>query len=776
MDKESEEEYDQNSNLSESEQIEEVEEEEDEKEPVSEDFDLDEEDDEDEEYKPVMKKKRTKKETQREGGRKKLKQKRDLMKKYVEMEPDVVDEDEEELNDEDNLDIEKNQKIQAELRKMENEAKKRLDERKKKNEELINKIEERFRYDEEEGEFSIHDQESGELEEIHQEVSIGLPTINDPSIWLVKVKPGKEREATVSLHNKALEMKKLGKPTQIISVINMGRLHGYIYVEAFKEAHVRNAIDGLHSIFQSKIRKVALEEYNSIFLMSKEEKPILKKGDWVRVKSGIYGGDLAQVFDALPNKAFVRLIPRINPLIEENKEIGIPEKTRIIQRKFDSNEVKNAQTKHDRFKGLTFYIWNNQKFRKGFLYKDLNIRSLITSGVTPTIEELEKFKPTKFFSVEKEESEEEEEEDELDKITLLSIRNSNFLKGDRIQVISGELTGQVGIILSKNEDNLLIKPENEKLSTFNVSTIDVMKYFLKGENVIITNGENKGEKGLITAIEKNVIVLYSNVKQSLIKANANDVQLISAFNSAYSSNATKYSAYDIISFNNNKNVGLILSIEKDMIKVIDCSGSIQRIQLSAVNSRQNTDKNIALDSQNHTINKYDKVQVVDGIGPNKGKKGEVKHIYKNYVFIYNPQENKNTFGIFIEQARNISLLGSSLLPSQGQMRNKMPMNPKRDSLIGTIPQIKDGQYKGLFARIADATEKNYRVELIARNKVVTIEKELITGESTKVDNQSGIQSMNEIMKTPAYVPMSPHYTIPNESFPSWNNSYEMKKD
>lgn len=65
---------------------------------------------------------------------------------------------------------------------------------------------------------------------------------------MVKVKRNSEKLATMSMMNKAIAMAKQNAPLSILSVTCSENVEGYIYVEAFKEIHVREAIKGLSVI------------------------------------------------------------------------------------------------------------------------------------------------------------------------------------------------------------------------------------------------------------------------------------------------------------------------------------------------------------------------------------------------------------------------------------------------------------------------------------------------------------------------------------------------
>ena len=73
---------------------------------------------------------------------------------------------------------------------------------------------------------------------------------------------------------------------------------GFIYVEAFCEDFVRCTLQNM-SIFQRMgkygIRKVSLDNMINTLNLEQKNKPI-HKDDWVRMKTGVYQGDLGRVY------------------------------------------------------------------------------------------------------------------------------------------------------------------------------------------------------------------------------------------------------------------------------------------------------------------------------------------------------------------------------------------------------------------------------------------------------------------------------------------------
>jgi transcription elongation factor SPT5 len=139
-----------------------------------------------------------------------------------------------------------------------------------------------------------------------------LPSVDDPKLWQVRVKKKFERTACNALLRKSIDLAQKGQPLSILSVTCSDTTEGYVFVEAFKEIHVRQAIEGLHFMLQS-VKLVPTEEMPVIYQIDKAKSNEIRKHQWVRVKnSGPYKDDIALVEKTDDAKVWVRLIPRVD--------------------------------------------------------------------------------------------------------------------------------------------------------------------------------------------------------------------------------------------------------------------------------------------------------------------------------------------------------------------------------------------------------------------------------------------------------------------------------
>ena len=146
-----------------------------------------------------------------------------------------------------------------------------------------------------------------------------LPTISDAKLWLVKLrKPGLEKGTVVALLNKAVALaQNTSNRASILSATAIDNLPGFIYIEAFKESHVKDAIEGMANIARRPPRMVPITEMAEIFEGAKSSIISLEEGMWVRPKSGMYANDLGRVEYVEENlvNVMVKLVPRFEPLL-----------------------------------------------------------------------------------------------------------------------------------------------------------------------------------------------------------------------------------------------------------------------------------------------------------------------------------------------------------------------------------------------------------------------------------------------------------------------------
>lgn len=132
----------------------------------------------------------------------------------------------------------------------------------------------------------------GDTEHVPQNLLI--PSVEDPKLWLVGCKPGKEKDLVLRILRKFFNLQNTPSKLMILSAFFRESIPGYLYIEATKESHVIEAIAGLTFIYTNKSRLVPVNEMTDC-LVIKAKSNELKLNSWVRIKRGKYSGDLGQV-------------------------------------------------------------------------------------------------------------------------------------------------------------------------------------------------------------------------------------------------------------------------------------------------------------------------------------------------------------------------------------------------------------------------------------------------------------------------------------------------
>lgn len=366
-----------------------------------------------------------------------------------------------------------------------------------------------------------------------------LPSVDDPSIWAVKCRPGKEREIVFNLV-KRMEERPPGsrKPIRIMSAFERGgTMSGYVYVEARRQADVVEALDGLSNAYvRSKMTLIAVKEMPDLLRVTKSEQ--LNPGDWVRIKRGRYQGDLAQVEEVETNglDVTVRLVPRLDYGLHEDSGAlnggdtkrkrpgGNSMTTRPPQRLFSEAEAKKKHSRNltssTRMGGRSWTYFGDT-YVDGFLIKDLKVQHLITKNVSPQLDEVTKFAKGS-----------DDGTANLDLASLANtIKNSvaedSYLPGDTVEVYEGEQKGVVGKTISTRGDIVSVEVSEGELSgqKMDVPVKGLRKRFREGDHVKVIGGSRfRDELGMVVRIKDDRVTVLTDMSMQEITVFSKDLR------------------------------------------------------------------------------------------------------------------------------------------------------------------------------------------------------------------------------------------------------------
>ncbi|KAK3743846.1 hypothetical protein QZH41_011853, partial [Actinostola sp. cb2023] len=487
----------------------------------------------------------------------------------------------------------------------------------------------------------------------------------DPNLWTVKCKKdlymfslqiGEEKATVIGLMRKAIAQQFTDEPLQIKAAIAVEGLKGYIYIEAYKQTHVKQAIEGFGTLRIGKWQQqmVPIKEMTDVLKVVKEV-VALKPKQWVRLKRGIYKDDLAQIdyVNTARNQITLKMIPRIDltrtrggPRTAEDQEKR-KRKRKPPLKLFDADSIRaiGGELNQDG----DFMIFESNRYRNGYLYKTLAISAVVSEGIKPTLQELEKFEAVP-------------EDVELESIlssTLLPIKSKSsdearhaFCPGDNVIVAEGELVNLQGKVLSVDGEKVTMMPTHEDLKEpLEFTCMELEKHFKMGDHVKVIGGRFEGDTGLIVRVE-DTVVLFSDLTMHELKVFPKDLQLCSERSSGVDSMG-QHQFGDLVQLDP-QTVGVIIRLDRDTFQVLNQHGKVVQVKHQAVGRRRENKGAVALDSEQNTIQVKDIVKVIDG--PHLGQQGEIKHLYRSFAFIYSKMIIENS-GIIVCKTRQIVLAG-----------------------------------------------------------------------------------------------------------------------
>ncbi|GAA6016192.1 hypothetical protein JCM10207_000427 [Rhodosporidiobolus poonsookiae] len=575
-----------------------------------------------------------------------------------------------------------------------------------------------------------------------------MPGVNDPSIWGIRCKQGRERDLVLSISRKAAALAASDNaPLQIISAFQRDSLKGYIYIEARSEAHVRSAIHGLVGLYHNGPNGIFLVDIEEMpdLLKTKQKKIDLQPGNWVRFKRGKYAGDLARVLQMSDNaeEVAVKFIPRIDltPKDESMKTgsdgkkrlrgAGVPLAFRPPQRLFNPEEISKAYGGKEVQKRGGVFQFKGEEYKDGFCEKDIRLATLTIEDVHPSIDELTRFQGDASGSG----------ADSLDLSQMADaarkLAKTILQPGDHVDIFEGDQKGVYGTVDSVDNEVVVVVPHadlNLEGMKIEIPARSVRKRFQPGDHVKVMQGANADETGLVVKVQGDVVTFLSDLSSTEVSVFAKDVREAAEVGSGVNV-IGGYELHDLVQLDP-QTAGVIIKIERDMFRVLDQLGAVRSLKPNQVSGKVSTRHAVATDKDGFDIKEGETMKEVSMNGSER--RGKVLHVYRSmYAFLHSRDLAENS-GVFVCYARKLeSTAPRANKPSMGM---GMGMNPERAGMMG-VPQpqvqtgvsfrpdqrinrrvaVTQGTYKGHAGIIKDVTGNQARVELHSVRKVITVD-------------------------------------------------------
>lgn len=99
-----------------------------------------------------------------------------------------------------------------------------------------------------------------------------VPSVSDPSLWMVSCSTGKEEELVFQIMNKSVAYARQGRPLGITSAI-AAQSKGKIYIESYSEPAVKETIENIRGLMQYSMRLVPIQDMTTVMTVTQKKKP-----------------------------------------------------------------------------------------------------------------------------------------------------------------------------------------------------------------------------------------------------------------------------------------------------------------------------------------------------------------------------------------------------------------------------------------------------------------------------------------------------------------------
>jgi transcription elongation factor SPT5 len=600
-----------------------------------------------------------------------------------------------------------------------------------------------------------------------------LPSVDDPSIWAVRCKEGKEREAIFSIMKRIEERSGTKDELSITSAFERAQasapVKGFIYVEAQRQAEIESALDGIMNVYpRTKMLLVEIKEMPDLLRVTKTDP--LEPGAYVRLKRPPkYAGDLAQVLDVTENglEVRVRFVPRLDYGLHEDSNASQADAfgpngkrkrptagPRPPPRLFSEVEAKKRHARYIQGNPQTkFWNYMNDEYENGYCVKDIKIQQLQVKEVNPTLEEVTRFA-----------SGAEDGTEHLDLNALAaslkaSTASASYLPGDVIEVYEGEQKGVIGKAVSVQSDivTMAISEGALKGQTIQVPIKGLRKRFREGDHVKVIGGSRfRDEVGMVVKIVEDRVTLLSDQGNQEITVFSKDLRESS--DSGGGGTLGQFELWDLVQLDPST-VACIVKVDRESLRVLDQLNQARTVMPSQISNKLERRRfAVATDRNGSEIRGDDVVKEYGG----EGKSGRIMHIHRSFLFLHSPEQHENA-GVFVARTTNVATISASggrvtaatASPDLTGMNPALKRNPGgtaemlppksfgRDRAIGQTVTIRRGPYKGLLGIVKETTDTNARVELHTKGKTVNVPREAlgfkdkITGESVDPNRRGG---------------------------------------
>lgn len=570
-----------------------------------------------------------------------------------------------------------------------------------------------------------------------------LPSVDTATIWGVRCRPGKEKELVRKLLKKKFNLDRAmgNKKLKILSIFQRDNYTGRIYIEAPKQSVIEKFCNGVPDIYVSQKLLIPVQELPLLLKPNKSDDVALEEGSYVRIKRGIYKGDLAVVDQISENnlEVMLKIVPRldygkfddVDPSTNQRKARRPTFAHRAPAQLFNPTMALRLDQANLYKRDDHHFTYRNDDYVDGYLYKSFRIQHVETKNIQPTVEELARF-GSKEGAVDLTSISQTIKKAQAARVT--------FQPGDRVEVLNGEQRGSKGIVIKTASDVATVKVPEFPTKPLEFLMSSLRKVFEPGDHVTVVSGEHQGDAGLVLTVKHGQVTFMSNQTREEVTITANN--LTKSIDSTPTS--SQFALHDIVELSA-KNAACIIQAGHDIFKVIDDSGKVSTITKGSILNKINTARArvAAVDAGGNEIKIGD--TVMEKVGARR--EGQVLYIQSQQIFVMSKKILENA-GVFLVNPMNVEAIASkdNMLsskldlnkinpdfvskmgpPSQARLQQpQQQVRMGRDLALGKTVRIRSAGYKGQLGIVKDVNGENATVELHSKNKHITIDKHRLT--------------------------------------------------
>jgi transcription antitermination factor NusG len=300
---------------------------------------------------------------------------------------------------------------------------------------------------------------------------------------------------------------------KIRSAFSRVSLGGSIYVEGILDANTVSLLyltPGIIRKRSSGVVRQAIDPSDWVKLLTMHDPMmVVKAGQWVRVRSGVYKGDLGFVMEVEASGARVLVVPRLKPPTPEAAASLKRKRTAIRPepRLFDPTTFSSVFQRQANLEYNGTYTSRGLVFDHGLLRLDLNLYSVSVNSTAVPSQILGLFKQSSHPS--------------LTRSTFPCPEEWIFEEGERVTVCSSGKEATIARVQSTHLEVDLATNEGIEI----VSWFDVRKVFSTGSFVSVTSGPLRGTMGWVERIVEDTVYFLEYKEKGNLSNSSNDIKV-----------------------------------------------------------------------------------------------------------------------------------------------------------------------------------------------------------------------------------------------------------